>query len=202
VTGEVERTRATYDAVSAEYHQRTQALWPALIPHLDWFAGDLPGGAWVVDVGCGPGRDTRALRERGLAVLGVDLSVGQLKVDGLSDAVVADMRTLPIKDGSVDGVWCQAAFLHVPRDDALNTLIEFRRALRRGGALFLCTAEGNKEGWETKRYGEEHPRWFVYHRTEALAAMLERSGFEVLSSTIEDTERRWVTTRARRPARG
>lgn len=198
MTGEVERTRATYDSVSAEYHQRTQSLWPALIPHLDRFAAGLGAGARVVDVGCGPGRDTRALRERGLTVFGFDLSIGQLTVDGLAGVAVADMRTLPINTGAVDGLWCQAAFLHVPRDDAPRTLVEFHRSLRPGGALFLCTAEGDKEGWETKRYGEDHPRWFVYHRAPALATMLERTGFDVVASTIEDTERRWVTTHARR----
>lgn len=198
MTGEVERTRATYDAVSAEYHRRTQALWPALIPHLDRFAAALGPGARVVDVGCGPGRDTRALRERGLTVFGLDLSIGQLTVNGLSGAAVADMRTLPLKAGGVDGLWCQAAFLHVPRDDAPSTLTEFHRVLRPGGALFLCTAEGDKDGWETNRYGEQHPRWFVYHRDLALTAMLERSGFDVVSSSIEDTERRWVTVHAQR----
>jgi hypothetical protein len=109
VTGEVERTRATYDAVSVGYHQRTQSLWPALIPHLDWFARGLGDDARVLDVGCGPGRDTRALRERGLAVLGLDLPTGQLKAGGLADVAVANMRSLPIKAGAAVPPGCPAS---------------------------------------------------------------------------------------------
>jgi len=198
VAGEVERTRDTYDAVSDEYHRRTADVWPALIPHLDWFAAATGPAARVADVGCGPGRDTLALRERRLTVLGIDLSLGQLRTGGLSDVVVADMRSLPIRSGGVDGVWCQAALLHVPRADVRLTLDEFRRALRPGGLLFLCTAEGDREGWETGTYGSEHPRWFVYHRQTDLVSRLERGGFDVLVASVEDADRKWVTIRAHR----
>ena len=193
----VERTRATYDAVSGLYQQRTASLWPELIVHLDWFSSVVGSSGRAVDVGCGPGRDTRALRDRGVAVVGLDLSLAQLKTGGLPEVCVADLRALPVRSDSVDGVWCQAAFLHVPREDVVPTLSEFRRVLHPGGWLYLCTTEGDGERWETERYGDDHPRWFVHHRRDALVLMLDRVGFEVISAEIETADRRWVSIRAR-----
>ncbi len=62
-------------------------------------------GLRVLDVGCGAGRHTRALAEAGATVTGVDLSRALLdharRCSGASFAR-ADMRRLPVRDGSVD----------------------------------------------------------------------------------------------------
>lgn len=122
--------------------------------------------------------------------------MGQLKTGGLSCVGLADMRVLPLRSQSLDGVWCQAAFLHVPREDAPHVLGEFRRVVRDGGCLYLCTTEGDGERWETERYGADRPRWFVHHQRETLVQMLERAGFEVLSAELETGDRHWVSIRA------
>jgi SAM-dependent methyltransferase len=201
VSDYVERTRATYDAVSELYQKRTASPWPEQLVHLDWFASAVGPSGRAVDVGCGPGRDARALRDRGVSVVGVDLSLAQLKTGGLAEVCVADLRALPVRSDSVDGVWCQAAFLHVPREEAQPTLSEFRRVLHTGGWLYLCTTEGDGERWETERYGDEHPRWFVHHRRDDLVLMLTCVGFEVVSAELEGADGQWVSVRARAEVR-
>jgi ubiquinone/menaquinone biosynthesis C-methylase UbiE len=136
------------------------------------------------------------LRDRGVTVFGLDLSFAQLKTGGLPGLAIADMRVLPLRSHALDGVWCQAAFLHVPREDALPTLREFRRVLRSGGSLYLCTTQGKGERWETERYGTQHPRWFVHHAIAELVRMLTSAGFEVLSAELETADRHWVSIRA------
>ena len=102
-------------------------------------------------MGCGPGRDTQLLRAAGLRVAGFDLSAAQLRAGGLEGVAQADMRALPLADSTVDGVWCQAALLHLPRELAPAALAEFARVTRTGGALLLTVAEGDFEGYQSAR---------------------------------------------------
>jgi SAM-dependent methyltransferase len=90
-------------------------------------------GKRVVDLGCGPGFYTRALRERGAEVVPVDNDVGELELAGEPPAgfVLADATALPIEDGSVDGVLCSNMLEHTP--DPKAVVGEIARVLRPGG---------------------------------------------------------------------
>src|SRR5579859_5461844 len=61
-------------------------------------------GRVLLDLGCGPGAYTEALRARGAKVLAVDndpaaLAVGDVELAG---AIIADAAALPLPDGSID----------------------------------------------------------------------------------------------------
>jgi ubiquinone/menaquinone biosynthesis C-methylase UbiE len=132
------------------------------------------------------------LRARGARVLGVDLSAAMLREAELPGLVQADMRILPLRDRTFDGLWCQAALLHVPRPDVDVVLAEFARVLRPGGRLHLSVSEGDGEGWETDRYGSEQPRWFVHHREPPLRTALHHAGFQVTAVTRSLQGRNWL----------
>jgi SAM-dependent methyltransferase len=190
-------TRQTYDAISETYARVTGPYEPPLMSDLT----QLPAGALVADVGCGPGRDIVSLRAKGMRVVGFDLSFGQLRTGGLSGVAQADMRLLPVRTGSVDAVWCQAALLHIPREFAPAVLGEFGRVVRAGGQLFLHVAEGDGEGWEVAaNYESDRRRWFTYHRADALAATLAASGFVVETTRHVPAGRGWLSLHARRAA--
>ncbi len=84
---------------------------------VDWL--DLEPGMRVLDVGCGPGRHSRALAALGIEVHGLDISetfVELARIDAPAGATfeVADARALDtvVADGSFDAVFslCQGAF--------------------------------------------------------------------------------------------
>jgi SAM-dependent methyltransferase len=186
-------TRRTYDAIAATYARVTAGFEPPLFKHV----GRLPVAALVADVGCGPGRDISMLRRRGLRVVGFDLSLGQLRAGGLSSVAQADMRLLPVRSGSLDAVWCQAALLHISRPDVPTVLGEFGRVVRTGGSLFLNVAEGDGEGWEVaEHYGSDRKRWFTYHREPELTALVGAAGFVVDSVLHHPIGRGWLAVTA------
>ncbi len=193
-------TQRAYTAIAADYagrQYRGDGDW--LTEHLGSLAQELGAGARVADIGCGPGHQTEQLRAKGMRAYGFDLSYAMLGALRMPGMVQADMRFLPIATGALDGVWCSAALLHIPRAMVPGVLAEFHRVLRPDGLLGLTIAEGEGEGWEQVSYREdEQRRHFVYHSAEAITAALERSGFSVFRQLRTSTHRNWLTLHAGR----
>ncbi len=111
----------------------------------------------------------------------------------------ADVRTLPLADGCLDGIWCQAALLHLTRGDVPTALAEFSRVTRPGGLLHLLVAEGENEGFEVAQmYGADRNRWFTYHRADILFGLLDDAGFTITETWRTSSNREWRGLRARR----
>jgi SAM-dependent methyltransferase len=94
-------------------------------------------GQHIVDLGCGPGFYTRALRERGAEVVPVDNDAEELALAGdpPEGAVIADATKLPFEDGSVQGVLCSNMLEHTA--DAEAVVAEIARVLRPGGWAYV-----------------------------------------------------------------
>ncbi|HZQ87729.1 MAG TPA: class I SAM-dependent methyltransferase [Acidimicrobiales bacterium] len=119
----------------------------AIAGHIDdiaaWLAAACPAAATVVDLGCGTGNHTAALRARGLRVVGADIAPGMLaraqhKTDarGRPPALVrTDLQQgLPFADASVDAALSvfSTQFL-----DLRAFLAEVWRTLRSDGVVLL-----------------------------------------------------------------
>ncbi len=49
--------------------------------------------------------------------------------------VLADMRSLPVRPGSVDGIWAAASLMHVPKPVARQVLVTLWDCVRPNGLL-------------------------------------------------------------------
>jgi SAM-dependent methyltransferase len=117
------------DGVDPEY---VEQIIPLALAHLEGFER-------VLDVGTGEGQIARALAARGADVVGLDPTGSQVEVAvaraGGPRYARAGADSLPIADGSVDGVVVCLVFEHV---DALDeSLAEVARVLRPGGRFVL-----------------------------------------------------------------
>lgn len=174
-------TRATYDAIADRYFKQTRDR-RGIRTWLDAFSRNVPAAGLVVDVGCGPGFDAALLRTRGFRVVGLDRSLPMLRVgrrEFPGPAVVGDMRRLPFRRGRAAGLWANASVLHVPRGRVPGVLREFHRALA-PGVLFVSVKWGRGAAWDTRKYGETAPRWFVYWDAATLDRALATAGFTVV----------------------
>jgi len=93
----------------------------------------LPGGR-VLDLGCGIGHSFEELAPR--ETVGVDLSAEALAGQG-RETHVADMRDLPLPDGSFASVLSVQSIEHVP--DPERVLAEVVRVLEPGGTAIFVT---------------------------------------------------------------
>lgn len=175
--------RTSYDTVATSYAE-------LVVDGADWedAAFDLlaklvaGSGRTVLDVGCGPGRTTGLLAERGLQVTGIDLSPGMIDVarrdhPGL-DFRVGSMTALDLADGSASGVVSWWSIIHLPRDVVPQALAEFYRVLAPGGVLLLGFHVGEETTHKTSGYGG-HPMNIYVHRwtAPALTELAVAAGF-------------------------
>jgi len=121
----------------------------------------------VVDLGCGSGRHTVFLAQRGFDVIGIDNSPTALRLsrewlthEGLrARLALADMRRpLPLPGGVWDAVISTQVIHHALQDTARGTAREISRILRPGGVLFVSVPSGTDPD-ETFR--EVEPGTFV-----------------------------------------
>lgn len=102
-------------------------------------------GARVLDVGCGTGRTTKPLHDRGFDVTGIDVSAGMIRAGQELfpeiDFRVDDATDLEFDDETFDYVLFAhngIDYVH-PESDRLRTLRELRRVLRPGGVIVFST---------------------------------------------------------------
>jgi SAM-dependent methyltransferase len=199
----VAETQQTYDLIASEFARQNSVAAPEVADRLDELAASVPAGSVVADIGCGPGRDVMMLRARGLRVAGIDLSLGQLRASAVAGLVQADMRRLPLQAGSVQGIWCWAALVHLPREAVPQALAEFARIVASGGSLSMSIAHGDGEGFEAATpYGSDGRRWFTRYDEPELTGLLMAAGFRIRDVRRHRAYRDWLSVHAiREPAR-
>lgn len=123
----------------------------------EWLGSEL-AGARVVDLGCGGGLMTAALRALGARPVGLDRSRGSLasaREHVAAPFVRADIAHTPLASGCADAVLLADVLEHVPQRSAV--LAEAARLLRAGGACFVSTLNRTARA-----------RWLAVHVAEGV----------------------------------
>lgn len=162
-------TLAVYDARSGDY-ARMASAWAT--PGLDAFVSALPRPGHVLDLGCGPGLDARAMIDAGLAVDAVDASAAMVKA-AREIGVPARQATFDEIDATAayDGIWANFSLLHAPRSAFSDHLAALARALKPAGLLHIGMKLGQGEGRDALG------RFYTYYDEDDLVRHLTMSGF-------------------------
>ena len=185
--------RASYDAVADDYASRIAAELqrkPFDRMLLDQFAERVRDLGRVADIGCGPGHVARYLRDRGVAVVGIDLSPRMIecarKLHPAVEFQQADMEALSVPGETWAGIVAFYSLIHVPRERVVATLREFRRVLRPRGLLLLAFHVGAEVVHLDEWWGHRVSVDFVFFRSDEVKSYLTAAGFEVERSTERD----------------
>jgi SAM-dependent methyltransferase len=159
--------RLAYDEVAedyATYLPDTRPEAPLDLAMIDAFAEVVTSGehAQVLDAGCGAGRMSRYLADRGCDVQGVDLSPGMVAMarrdHGDLGFTVGSLTDLPYPDGRFAGVMLWYSIIHSPPAGLPRIFAEAARVLRPGGYVLVGfqSGEGIRDvSGAYRRFGHE-----------------------------------------------
>lgn len=99
----------------------------------------------VLDLGCGTGRNTIYMANRGLKITATDISekgldITRKKAEKLGYDIKTsrhDMRSMPFKDNSFEAVLCSWVSGHGTHEDMVNHAREMLRVVQPGGLIFV-----------------------------------------------------------------
>ncbi len=179
--------RASYDRVADMYARQIYDELrhkPFDREQLDQLAATVGSRGLICDLGCGPGQVARYLADRGVAVVGVDLSEGMLaqarRLNPDLTFVQGDLRALTdVPDAAWAGIAAFYSIIHIPRAQVVEALRELQRVLEPGGWLLLAFHIGDEvlhlSSWWERPVSAD----FIFFRTDEMTRSLESAGFSL-----------------------
>ena len=110
--------KETYNKIAEDWHKghKQDAWW---VGGVDKFISFLRSGSLVLDVGCGTGLKSKYLINRGLKVVGIDFSEKMIETAKREvpegEFWVMDMEEAAKLEGNFNGIFLQAALLHIKK---------------------------------------------------------------------------------------
>lgn len=181
---------AKYDTL--EYYNNNakiyceQTLIGNLQENYDKFLKYLPQNAYILDFGCGSGRDSKYFIENGYKARAIDGSFEMCKLASkYINQKVNCMKFEELCDiNTYDGIWACSSILHVEKENLINILIKMITSLNVNGIIYTSFKIG--KGYEIKE-----GKYYNYITKEEMIETLNKIGknvklidyFETLPST-------------------
>ena len=193
--------KSTYNRIAEDWFKDHQedTWW---VSGTDKFISFLGPGDLVLDVGCGAGVKSKYLANKGLKVIGIDLSDKMIEIarKEVPDAkfLVADINEPLQMDEKFDGIFAQAVLLHISKKDIKTVIHNLINQLKPKGYFYIAV-KGLKKGQPEEEiikendYGYEYKRFFSLYTQEELVGYLTELGMAIVYNEIVltgDTE--WI----------
>ena len=153
------------------------------------FMDKLENEAFILDFGCGSGRDTKCFLENGYSVEAIDGSLELCKIASKYTGIeVRNMLFQDLKEvQKYDAIWACSSILHLTYLELVGVMKKMTSALKDSGLIYTSFKYGTFEGIRKGRY-------FIDMTEESLEKLLQDvAGLEV--------EKMWITSDVR-PGRG
>ncbi len=155
----------------------------------DLFLSKLNKEAYILDFGCGSGRDTKYFLEHGYAVDAIDGSKEMCRLANIYTGI--DVKYMLFQELSeinkYDGIWACSSILHLNTDELTDVIRKMATALKSNGIIYTSFKYGLFGG-------ERNGRYFTDMTEESFAILLD--GIEKLR-----IEEQWNTSDVR-PGKG
>jgi SAM-dependent methyltransferase len=126
------------------YHEKTFSIDPSSF--LKPLARRLPAEAFILDVGCGSGRDLLWMKKRGFDVIGFERSPGLAELARENtgcEVIEGDFETYDFSSILVDAVMLVGTLVHVPHERVPNVLENITSAIPDDGLVLITLKEGS-----------------------------------------------------------
>lgn len=118
------------------------------------FLNEIPSNSYILDFGCGSGRDSKYFIQKGYKVKSIDGSLEMCKL--ASRFIGQDVKCMnfeELNDKNIyDGIWACASILHVPKEELPRVLSKMLTALKNGGTIYISVKKGEGYKIEDGKY--------------------------------------------------
>ena len=155
----------------------------------DKFINKLPAKGYILDFGCGSGRDTKYFLAKDFNVDAIDGSIELCKI--ASEYTNIKVRHMYFNELSIvnkyDGIWACSSILHLSLDDLVDVFKRMSKALKDEGIIYTSFKYGDFSGERNGRYFTD----------------MTEDSFAKLIANVENlkVEEQWITADVR-PQRG
>ena len=155
----------------------------------DKFINKLPAKGYILDFGCGSGRDTKYFLARDFNVDAIDGSIELCKI--ASEYTNIKVRHMYFNELSIvnkyDSIWACSSILHLSLDDLVDVFKRMSKALKDEGIIYTSFKYGDFSGERNGRYFTD----------------MTEDSFAKLIANVENlkVEEQWITADVR-PQRG
>ena len=146
----------------------------------------VPRGARFLDVGCGTGRWVRRYGDLGFSIVGVDATIGMLRMarahDTRAPLTVGLAQSLPFSNAAFDCLSDITVVQHIPYALQSKALLEMVRVLKPGGRMLLMEVICRKDPHVEKdsHVFPREPRDWISEVEHCGASLIEWFGQEFL----------------------
>lgn len=164
------------------------------------FVNHLQNGGVVLDAGCGSGRDSISLIERGYRVVAIDASKAMCEQARVNASIpVTNVRFEDIAyEKEFDGIWACASLLHTPKSKIVDVISKLRDALKDDGVIYMSFKYG-----EGERFTEDG-RFYNDYKPHTIAELLTDCNLELIELFVTKDRKpnsepeRWLNVIARK----
>lgn len=155
----------------------------------DKFINKLPAKGYILDFGCGSGRDTKYFLAKDFNVEAIDGSIELCKI--ASEYTNIKVRHMYFNELSIvnkyDGIWACSSILHLSLDDLVDVFKRMSKALKDEGIIYTSFKYGDFSGERNGRYFTD----------------MTEDSFAKLIANVDNlkVEEQWITADVR-PQRG
>lgn len=134
-----------YDENAAQYFASTKDIDVENL--YEAFLKELPPYSYLLDAGCGSGRDSKYFIEKGFRVHSIDGS--QVLAQYATTYIGQLVHHMKFEDldaiEEFDGIWACASLLHVARTEMIGIFSKFARALKVNGLWYVSFKWGTQD---------------------------------------------------------
>lgn len=143
-----------------EYYNKNAGRFAETTIHVDFYETQkhfqkmLPEQGYILDFGCGAGRDTKYFLSQNFQVDATDGSKELCRI--ASDYTGIKVEKMLFEEleqtEKYDGIWACSSILHLPKDELKTVFGKMAKALKRDGFIYTSFKYGDFEGERNNRY--------------------------------------------------
>ena len=153
----------------------------------------LSDNSFILDFGCGSGRDSKYFIDKGYRVESIDGSEELCKL--ASEYIHQEVKCMKFDElcdiNKYDGVWACSSLLHIPKNEFKSVLIKIRDALKNNGILYISLKNGFGEEIKDGRYFNYLTYSEFMDIIKDINSFEEVDFFETNSSVNKDEDKVW-----------